>query len=573
MDSTTSTTARRKNLETESIKAVLEAQRAKIAALQRDPGYHQRPSRPGETSAPGSDAAGAPTARANRRSTDSRDHSVSDHGMGDFMSVAQGVSLGSQALKECLEVSCGAGVPEYPVGNLFEREESIERDRSLDVLKQCVKDGGVSSPALTLLPPQTQERMLVEDLLYSFGGFQGNWIRYRFLKDDLGRHTPVFTFECEKNLDPTLQEMVLKMIPLSKYVMIVRRFAETRIGYSYGLVNQALAGSMRSMLLDWDLMLAQIETQLRSGKVFTLQALWYYIQSPLAAFQLVAKISSDVCSRKLRGALTLSYVHDGADKVIGDPMASKFMSRILASATEPYFGMLERWICNATIDDPYEEFVIQENNDITTNDLSTERASLYWTDKFKIRIGTDGAPDVPSFLEGCLKEILNTGKYLDLVRTCGRTFERPLPKGIRLEYDEDGKYLLRLRMAYQMASASAVHMLHEHQILHGLEGLKKYFLTAQGDLFLAFMDAGDIDLKSSNIPMQQLQDVLQLSVQACSIASDPVASSLQIVYGSKSLHQIMLDLTRNAKGSDTPLASTSQVCLFVCLNCLPPYKG
>lgn len=542
MDTSTDTTLdRRRNLETESIKAVLEAQRAKIAALRRD---HQRPIRTGESQ----ESLTTETSSLLKKES----HGLSQ----DIMAVAQG----SQSLKECLEVSHGAGVPEFPVGSLFEQD-----DASLAFLRQCAEQGSAESPGLTILPPQMQERMLVEDLLYSFGGFQGNWIRFTFAPDDLGRRSPVFTFDCEKDLDPSFREMVLKMVPLSKYVMIVRRFSEIGVDDSHGLVNQALAGSMRSMLMDWDLMIAQIETQLRSGKAFTLQALWYYIQSPLSAFQLVAKISSDVSSRKLRGSSTLSYLHDGADKVIGNPMASKFMLRILACSTEPYFRMLEQWVCNANIEDPYDEFVIQENPTITTSDLSTERASSYWTDKFTIRLGGDGAPDVPSFLEGCLKEILSTGKYLDLIRTCGHSFERPLRKGMRLEYDEDGKYLLRLRMAYQAASAAAVRVLHEHKILHGLESLKKYFLTAQGDLFLSFMDAGDLDLKSPNIPMQQLQDVLQLSVQACSIASDPVASSLQIVYGSKSLHQMMLDLTRNAKSNvyDLHLGSTSQVCLFV----------
>jgi gamma-tubulin complex component 2 len=523
----------RKNLETESIKAVLEAQRAKIAALRRD---HQRPIRTGET---------LPVLTRETSSSSSL-----MEGENTTTSKIAVVVPGSQSsVKECLSTL------EFPVGNLFDGEG----DASLGFLRQCDEaQRDVASPGLTILPPQMQERMLVEDLLYSFGGFQGTWIRFTFAVDDLGRHSPKFTFACEKDLDPSLREMVMKMVPLSTYVMIVRRFSEIGVGYSHGLVNQALAGSMRSMLMDWDLMIAQIETQLRSGKPFTLQALWYYIQSPLSAFQLVAKISSDVSSRKLRGSSTLSYLHDGADRVIGDPMASKFMSRILATSTEPYFRMLEHWVCNAVIEDPYDEFVIQENPCITTSDLSTERASSYWTDKFTIRLAHDGAPDVPTFLQGCLKEILSTGKYLDLIRTCGHTFDRPLRTGTRLEYDEDGTYLLRLRMAYQAASAAAVRVLHEHKILHGLESLKKYFLTAQGDLFLAFMDAGDVDLKSSNIPMQQLDDVLQLSVQACSIASDPVASSLQIVYGSKSLHQIMLDLTRNAKShTDLHLNSSS----------------
>ena len=32
---------------------------------------------------------------------------------------------------------------------------------------------------------------------------------------------------------------------------------------------------------DWELMVAQLESQLRSGKL-TLQALWYYVQPPLS---------------------------------------------------------------------------------------------------------------------------------------------------------------------------------------------------------------------------------------------------------------------------------------------------
>ena len=483
------------------------------------------------------------------------------------------------------------GTPDYPSGSLFQRhaDGDVHRDgdadRSFEFLARCeasrlkAASQPGSVPSLDV-PARMQEAMLAEDLLHSFAGLQGNWITFVMEKDGAGRPYPVYKFlggsGGEVDLDPSVREMVLKMMPLSKYVAMVRRFADTRSGYSWGLVSQALAGSMRSMLLDWELMLAQVESQMRSGSTattFTLQALWYYIQSPMAAFQLVAKIASDVSSRNLRGAAILSYLHARADDVIGDPLASKFMSRILAGATAPYFSMLEKWICQATIDDPYGEFVITQNDRIaegpatgsmtksysgsssslspSSSSSSSSPSSTYWTDRFRVRTRDPaGAPDVPSFLESCLKEILNTGKYLDLVRTCGRAFDRPLAKGVRLEYDEDGKYLLRIREAYHAASAASVRVLHDHKVLHGLEALRKYFLTAQGDLFLAFMDAGDMDLKSTNIPMQQLQDVLQLSVQASSASADPVASSLEIVYGSKSLHQLMLDLTRNARAAE-----------------------
>ena len=611
---------------TEDIKAVLDAQRAKIAALQKSRGQQRNDAGPGHERAPGgkrdhpagTEALGD-AAVGDARASGDAGMAALEKGPGTAPHETHGAhgALGmpsphGAAFTECLEkvVPFVGGAPEYPSGALFQEEG--DGDRSFELLERLAGMGqGNPMPSLAV-PARMQESMLAEDLLYSFSGLQGSWITFRLATDGQRRPFPVYSFlggsgggedavdvqwrgsgagigktagvgktaAAAVDLDPSVREMVLKMMPLSKYVAMVRRFADTRSGYSWGLVSQALAGSMRSMLLDWELMLAQVEGQLRSGSTatsFTLQALWYYVQSPMAAFQVVAKIAADVSTRGMRGAAILSYLHARADDVVGDPLASKFLSRILAAVTAPYFSMLEKWICHAVVDDPYAEFVILQNDALVPPDSSGRGASMssvkhlasssssasasasassssasYWTDRFRVRIlGQWGSPDVPSFLQGCLKEILNTGKYLDLIRTCGRAFDRPLETGTRLEYDEDGRYLLRIREAYQAASAASLRVLNESKALNGLEALRKYFLTAQGDLFLAFMDAGDLDLKSTNIPMQQLQDVLQLSVQASSASSDPVASSLQIVYGSKSLHQLMLDLTRSARASET----------------------
>ena len=504
------------------------------------------------------------------------------YGADDLEMTPKAVYDMAEGVKRCIEEVAYASSPLYPVGDLFEtgggkpgEKGKIELWGDLQSqkrMKSCVIQGG-SAPDLRVLPPQSHETMLVEDLLFSFGGFQGQWVRMALKRDSMDRPYPEVSLMCEVDIDPSIQEMVLRMLPLSRYAMIVRRFAETRRQYSFGLINQALAGAMRGMLLDWELMIAQIENQLRNGKgTFTLQALWYYIQSPMSAFQLVAKLASDAATRRLKGASLLSYIHQLSEGVAGDPLASKFMARILRSTTDPYFAILEKWMCEAEIDDPYAEFVVQENSNIGSKGLYSENASEYWSNKFTLK-EENGVIDIPSFLAEHAEEILNSGKCIDLIKSCNIVPERPLAAGVRLEYDEDGNYASKIRNASRAAAAAAIHTLHKHtNILSGLSGCRKYFLMAQGDLFQGFMDMGEIDLKSTNVPMTQLQDVLNLAVQSCSSDMDPVAHSLQIVYGSKSLHQMMLDLTKNTKLSSS-IDNIPKVSIFAFLSRIYVFSG
>lgn len=568
---------RRSKLDTASIRAVLEAQRSKIASLQKE---HKKREEKGngaekkyreEICDPGRlDQVGVVEVNTNPV-----------YGADDLEMTPKAVYDMAEGVKRCIEEVAHASSPLYPVGDLFQtrggegggtpgEKGKIELwgdIRSEKRMESCFNQG-VSAPELRVLPPQSHEAMLVEDLLFSFGGFQGQWVRMALKRDSMDRPYPEVSLLCEVDIDPSIQEMVLRMLPLSRYAMIVRRFAETRRQYSFGLINQALAGAMRGMLLDWELMIAQIENQLRNGKgTFTLQALWYYIQSPMSAFQLVAKLASDAATRRLKGASLLSHIHQLSEAVAGDPLASKFMARILRSTTDPYFAILEKWMCEAEIDDPYEEFVVQEKSNIGSRGLYSENASDYWSNKFTLK-EENGVIDIPSFLAGHVEEILNSGKCIDLIKSCDIVPERPLAAGVRLEYDEEGKYASKIRNASRAAASAAIHTLHKHaNILSGLSGCRKYFLMAQGDLFQGFMDMGEIDLKSTNVPMTQLQDVLNLAVQSCSSDMDPVAQSLQIVYGSKSLHQMMLDLTKNTKLSSS-IDNIPKVSTFAFLPCV-----
>lgn len=451
-------------------------------------------------------------------------------------------------------------------------------------------------------PPQVQESMLVDDLLHAFGGFEGTWIRPKVVD---GRNGPRLDFRivARGQLEPALLEMATRMLPLCECVAVVSRYAESRRRYEWGVVCQALAGAMRGVLQDWDLMIAQLEHQLREGKL-TLQALWYYVQPPMAALKLVAIVAAEASSRRLRGAGLLSFLHTRVSALMGDADAHKLALRLLRAAAEPYFSMLEKWLTQGVIDDPYSEFMIQENFEINICELSGDGGAAFWGERFVLRAALDpltGAPmmkatnggsgsggmndsllsgggsginststttaigpayDVPAFLERAQKAILDTGRCLNLTRTCAggggsaeQQIERTLPVGVRLEYDEGGRFLLHVEHAHKAAAAAALSLMrHEVGVSRGLAAIKRYFLAAQGDLFLGLMESGDADLNSvcGTVPLQQLQSVLDIAVRCSSAATDPAAAHLKAAYDHRSVLNLLIAITQTAG----PVAAT-----------------
>lgn len=45
----------------------------------------------------------------------------------------------------------------------------------------------------------------------------------------------------------------------------------------------------------------------------------------------------------------------------GDTAARGLLGKLLQAGCAPYFKMLERWLCEGVLDDPFGEFMVQEN--------------------------------------------------------------------------------------------------------------------------------------------------------------------------------------------------------------------
>ena len=548
---------RLKNLDVPEIRAALDANRAKLAMMAQkaaQPNAHQVEPTSSTSSSTYSrarkgnayaDTASSPSKIMNGeytpRFTDSIRASASSlaadatlPSVGDLFSHSPALPAGLQALH--------TAVPPPPVWS------SLRPYLSGSFILDTSNAPSTIGLELGAYPPAVQEALLVDDLLSAFLGTTGTLIKPKLIGGRM-----VFGMEYQGRLEPALHEMAIRMLPLCEYVVTLQRYVETRCSrYEWGRVCHALAAALRSVLYDWDLMVAQLESQLKAGKL-TLQGLWYYVQPPMSALRFAATLAAEASVNKLRGASLLDMLASRCASSAGDAHINRLAHRLLRAASEPYFQSLEKWLCEGVVDDPWMEFMIIEDASITVDSLTRDGQSGFWYQKYTIRPCNDPAAgkayEVPLFLSKAKDHILATGKYVNIIRACGRQPERPLPLGAKLDYDEGGRFLLLVTQAHKAASAAALDLLRrEAGLLPGLAALKKYFLLSQGDVLSHLMDAGDADWGRmvGSVPLLQLQGALDMAVRASSASKDPAALKLKAALDHRSLLNMLIAITQNS---------------------------
>jgi hypothetical protein len=68
------------------------------------------------------------------------------------------------------------------------------------------------------------------------------------------------------------------------------------------------------------------------------------------------------------GGALVSKIHSRTKH--GDPFARQFTNQILEEVSNPFFRTLQRWIFSGELHDPFNEFFVQVNPDLATDDPS-----------------------------------------------------------------------------------------------------------------------------------------------------------------------------------------------------------
>ncbi|KAJ8868461.1 hypothetical protein PR048_029989 [Dryococelus australis] len=423
-------------------------------------------------------------------------------------------------------------------------------------------DGTTQASFPSLLGPvpiSSQESFLLEDLLCCLEGIEGHYITPKPLDSNYAHRR----FDISSSIDPSLRQLVEQILQLASYYSLVSRFIEEKSMFVWGQVNQALAAAMNALIRDYLILVAQLETLVQQGG-FTLHKMWFYIQPTLLSMKILADTANRINMAQATGGKVLSLLHEQTSNYIGDSKGQDLCFYLIQSASVPYMEILEKWICKGVICDPYAEFLVEDNEIIQKEDMPpVDYSADYWEKRYTIR-----KERIPVFLDVVSKSILRTGKYLNVIRQCGKNVK--MPQDLNIVYTiKERRYIEAINSAYLFASKTLLQLLmEENDLLGRLRSVKHYFLLDQGDFIVQFMDCCETELCQNvdSVQSNRLAPLLELALRTSGANSDPYKDDMAQNCSRTTSRKLLKTIYTLAPGTRSAVATESRISLVDCPN-------
>lgn len=267
--------------------------------------------------------------------------------------------------------------------------------------------------------PDDQERAILEDLLFVFMGFEGQYIHYHSSYDpsvEMARLTgPVF--QLASGLDPTLRDLTLFMLKMATHYNALEAFVEVQSRAEFGAVSHAMCAVIRKLLKDYLILIAQLENQLLNNPNFTLHVLHLHTMPTAQCLAQLYSLGQELLrrnglldqdldesiddfddvdnileqlkeggdlipgamsSRKIcKGGNVLRLLTERLATLSGDPTAKTLLETLLRESSRPYMTMLNEWLHHGGIKDPHAEFLVKEQKWIKREKLEEDYTDEY----------------------------------------------------------------------------------------------------------------------------------------------------------------------------------------------------
>ena len=419
-------------------------------------------------------------------------------------------------------------------------------------------------------------------------GYEGQYVRYSHAynpQDEKSRLAGP-TYKILPGLDPSLRDLTESVLKMATYYNAIDAFVEVQSREEFGLTNHALCASIRKLLKDYLVLIAQLENQYLTSEAFTLHVLHLYtVPTSQMMFQLYTlaqellrknhllhedlddsfdgfddddileqlreggELAPGGMSKKFcKGGNVLRLLTQRLSSMSGDPTARTLLQTLLRDASGPYMVMLNEWLHHGGIRDPHAEFLIKEQKSIRREKLEDDYTDEYWEKRYTIRDA-----EVPPQLEGVKEKVLLAGKYLNVVRECGGVDISKEVKDVPKSFD-DPQFLDNVNSAYAYANSSLLNLLvTTHALPSRLRSMKHYFFLDRSDFFTYFLDLGASELRkpSKSVNVGKLQSLLDLVLRqpGTIAAQDPFKEDVKVHMNEVGLTKFLMGVV-NVRGLD-----------------------
>lgn len=402
-----------------------------------------------------------------------------------------------------------------------------------------------------------------------FMGFEGQYIHYHSSYDpstEKDRLTgPIF--QLAPGLDPTLRDLTQSMLKMATHYSAMEAFVEIQSRAEYGAVSHALCASIRKLLKDYLILIAQLEGQLLNNPTFTLHQLHLHtmptgqcltqlyslgqellrrnglldqdLDESIDDFDDVDNILEQLkeggdlvpgamASKKIcKGGNVLRLLTERLATFSGDPTTKTLIQALLRDASRPYMNMLNEWLHHGGIRDPHAEFLVKEQKWIKREKLEEDYTDEYWEKRYTIRDN-----EVPPQLDSVRDKVLLAGKYLNVVRECGGVDISKAVQDVPKTLD-DPRFLENVNAAYTYANASLLNLLlTKNSLTTRFRSLKHYFFLDRSDFFSYFLELSASELRKparivNDGKLQSLLDIV-LRQPGSIAAQDPFKEDVKV---------------------------------------------
>ena len=420
-------------------------------------------------------------------------------------------------------------------------------------------------------PVEIQETLLIEDLLHAMNSVEGVYIRRINVEmefDDSTRYVyRVEPNEEQSTCDFSLLYLIGKILPMCNNHDRVLEFVSTHSHFEYGQVSQALCGAINILLKEYLVLVTQLDTEFVKGNL-TLQKTWFYIQQSMRMMENLNKLAVDAADKK--GGALLNVIYKFLT-ITSDKSIKELFSFLLEKAAEPFLKILMKWIYYGVLDDPFAEFLVKEDPSMNKDNIEKDFNDSYWQKRFTFREDM-----IPIFLQKLSIKILHTGKYLNVIRECGKDIKCPCEQEIKISINQSvlskgnsqasliqhKDFSEPIETAHSWSSQRLLDLfLVEERLLDRLKSIKHYFFLDLGDFFIHFFDSADKYLESlaKEVSNDKLKSLLEMAIRTSTANADPFKDDLTCELNNYSLVEqiFVMQNIRGALGSNAYASDTS----------------